>query len=644
MGFVLRLFGRFQLLAATGESIAIGSRKHQALIAMLALSNGRPISRSKLAGTLWAERTEDHARNSLRQAFFTIRHAMEGHGAEPFMFDNEAGWVQDGELVTDVQALVAAAASGLLPERLDYYEGEFLEGLNFSDETLEVWLRSERDRHHDLLFDCLMRIANSLEKSGDKEQAVAAARCLLRHDPYHEPSHRIVLRNYLSRGERARAIRYYETLGAQFKADLDVIPDAETRQLIAGIRNPRDPTQRNYLASGKPRLAILPIVSLSDRGDDSHVAESLTRKLIGEVGRFSPISVVAAATMLAFKAREHTVEEIGALVSADYILEIAFQGLGETGWTLAQLVSVHSGTQIWSRKYSGENATSMAGQDRLVRKISGNLFQILMKHASESSSVDGAEKVTDGNLYLKVFHHVERPTLTGMIRARRLCNRILTIDPDHVLVRESLAWINFHSSFNGWLGNPIRAFMQARDIVTAGLQIDDREPYLLSAFGLAETYLGNIRAGLDGLTRAVDLNPNDGEFHTWLGIGLTYADRIEEAHAAFDQADQVSPDYHPIFLFRSDACIASGNYHDAIAFLDRFLTVLPEYNWARLLRAAAHEAIGNSDEARLGVAEVRQNNLLLNGRYIEQLLLARGPYFRERLWPMLEAAGLPWSK
>ena len=38
MSFSLRLYGRFQLLAPTGESIAIPSRKHRVLLAMLALA------------------------------------------------------------------------------------------------------------------------------------------------------------------------------------------------------------------------------------------------------------------------------------------------------------------------------------------------------------------------------------------------------------------------------------------------------------------------------------------------------------------------------------------------------------------------------------------------------------------------------
>ncbi len=43
--------------------------QHQALIAILALSNGKLIARSKLAGMLWAERTEEHARAASASRF-----------------------------------------------------------------------------------------------------------------------------------------------------------------------------------------------------------------------------------------------------------------------------------------------------------------------------------------------------------------------------------------------------------------------------------------------------------------------------------------------------------------------------------------------------------------------------------------------
>ncbi|MCV3735560.1 hypothetical protein OCK02_05030 (plasmid) [Rhizobium sp. TRM96647] len=647
MRFSLRLYGRFQLLAPNGESIAIPSRKHRVLIAMLALAGGKPVPRSKLAGLLWPEQNEEHARNSLRQALFAIRHAVEGHGPSPVVIDHAAGWIEKGALACDVDALAEATATGWLDLSGDSYDGELLEGLSFQDETLDTWLHIERDRHRDRLIDCLTAFAVAMEKAGDAGQALAAARCTLLHDPYHEPAHRVILRGHLERGERARALRHCDTLQALLESGLGVPMDPETRKLVdhirgeaGGIPAPDGPPAYSPTAQNRPRVAVLPMVNLSRNDALDGVTETLTRRMIAELGRFSPVSVVAAATMLALRTKDLTMEEIGRRVNAAYVVELSCEAAQEGGAVLVQLVSVHSGTQIWSRRYPATALDAADGQDRLIRAIVGSLYQILMWHAAGDADAEPQENAGAEQLYLQVFYHIQRPTRAGMVLARRLCDRLLEADPRHVLVRESLAWADFHCAFNGWTEDPQEAFRQARDRVLAGLRLNDREPYLLSALGLAQTYLGDVRAGLDALRRATDLNPNDAEFHTWLGTGLTCAGRIEEAHAAFDQADQINPGYHPVFLFRADAHLSSGEFERAVAGLDHFLAVLPEYHWARLLRAAAHDALGETERARADVDHVRQATPSLDGRYLQRLLLARAEGYRDWLTERLGAAGL----
>lgn len=649
--FALRLYGRFQLLAPDGAVVAIPSRKHRVLIAMLAIAAGKPVSRSKLAGLLWSEQSEENARNSLRQAFFAVRRALEGHGPSPFMIDGGSGWIEKGAISSDAATLADAAITRGMHLSAEAYDGEFLEGLSFRDETLEGWLHLERDRHRDLLVDCLSAHAAAMEASGETAQALAAARCILRHDPYHEPSHRIVLRGHLAHGERTRAIRHCEALQALLESGLGVAPDEETQGLVARIRGDPAARQKQGRVPGGPRLAILPMVNLSGDGRLDIIAETLTRRLIADMGRFSPVSVVAAATMFALRAKDFTVDEIGRRVNANYMLELSVQTWEEdVSSVLAQLVSVESGTQIWSRSYSAGALFTHDGQDRLVHVIIGGFYHVLMRHAAGDVDAEPHENTATEQLYLQAFYHVERPTRAGMALTRRLCDRLLLADPRHVLIRECLAWVNFHSAFNGWTEDPQEAFRQARDVALAGLQLDDREPYLLSALGLAQTFLGDARAALDALGRAVELNPNDAEFHAWLGTGLTCAGRFDEAHAAFDRAHHVSPDYPPVFLFRADAHLSasavrpsSADRERAIAALDRFLTILPEYHWARLLRAAAHEASGSPDLARADVAHVRHAVPALDGQYLERLLPARSVGYRQWLRQRLSAAGLPWS-
>ena len=633
MTFSLTLLGQFRLLSPDGESIEISSRKHQVLVAVLTLAGGQPVARATLATLLWGEQTETQARNSLRQALFVILQATGKSAEPPFFIERQSCSIRAGALSSDTDMLLNSTPSDNLVASLVDRGGEFLDGLSFDEEGLQAWITAQRHRLRENLVHHLFQSASELERSGDGDGAISTAQALLRHDPYHEPAHRILLRTYQARGERLRARKHYGSLQALLREDFGVLPEAETQLLAERLLV--DESAGSPVAALKPRLGVLPAVDLDD-SEDQTIADLLTRKLTGELARFSPISVIAAPTMLALQRRHLTVEEIGRRVRADYLLDLAFQGKGENSWTLAQLISVKGGISIWSRTFQGETPHSVVAEDRLVRLVSGDLYQFLMRHAAGIASREEAERAQGETLYLKAFYHVERPTEGGMVEARDLCERLLGADPRHVLVRESLAWVNFHSCFNGWLEDPLEGFYEARDVAAAGLRLDDREPYLLSALGLAEAYLGNGRGGLLSLQKAVELNPSNAEFHTWRGIGLTVLSRVEEAHAAFDEAQQLSPDYPPVLLFRGDAHLVSGDYEPAIACLDRFLIALPEYHWARLLRAAAALSLGRRPDAHADALHVRVRSPRLAGPYVARLLYARSPAYSALLQTVLE--------
>src|SRR5689334_5578792 len=70
----LQLLGGFALKRA-GELVDLSNRKDRLLLGYLSLQSGRPVSRDKLAGLLWADRGEDQARGSLRQSLAALRSA-----------------------------------------------------------------------------------------------------------------------------------------------------------------------------------------------------------------------------------------------------------------------------------------------------------------------------------------------------------------------------------------------------------------------------------------------------------------------------------------------------------------------------------------------------------------------------------------
>ena len=80
---VLFLFGPMRVILDGRPVTEFESHKVMALLAYLALEAGLPHSRESLAGLLWPEQPETHARGSLRQALFNLRRSLRDHETQP---------------------------------------------------------------------------------------------------------------------------------------------------------------------------------------------------------------------------------------------------------------------------------------------------------------------------------------------------------------------------------------------------------------------------------------------------------------------------------------------------------------------------------------------------------------------------------
>src|SRR5262245_22678002 len=72
----LKLLGVFELRLSDGRAVDLPGQKDRALLAILALAQGAPQSRDKLAGLLWGDRGDPQARDSLKHALTRVRQSL----------------------------------------------------------------------------------------------------------------------------------------------------------------------------------------------------------------------------------------------------------------------------------------------------------------------------------------------------------------------------------------------------------------------------------------------------------------------------------------------------------------------------------------------------------------------------------------
>lgn len=241
--WTLELFGRGQLVG--GDLVVRLERKTAALFAFLALEGAT--SRSRLAGLLWADSTEESARSSLRQRLYRLRTSV---GKDLIVSDEPLRL--DPSLAIDAVRFESLIFTSEYGKALSL-EGELLAGNDYDDcPDLNDWVLAARERLESGRREALSSEANRLEAAGKYQKALGRSQQLLARDPISEDTHRRIMRLHYLAGDRPAAIRAFEQCKTLLETQLGVKPLPETQNLAKLISS----------GDGLPQITLASRVSI----------------------------------------------------------------------------------------------------------------------------------------------------------------------------------------------------------------------------------------------------------------------------------------------------------------------------------------------------------------------------------------------
>jgi DNA-binding SARP family transcriptional activator/predicted ATPase len=220
--------------------IAFTRRKALALLVYLARS-GRAHTREALAALLTDATDAALARGQLRSVLKDLRSQLgEYLAVSPdgiALTPDRPVWLDLAELEAAAQDESAPASLERLAHAVSLYRGEFLAGLTISQAPkFEGWLLGERERAKGLLCRVLTRLVDHTSGQGDLPVAMGWARRLLEEEPWHEPTHRQLMRLLAHAGQREAAVAQYKTCRSVLAEELGSAPQPETTALFEQLR------------------------------------------------------------------------------------------------------------------------------------------------------------------------------------------------------------------------------------------------------------------------------------------------------------------------------------------------------------------------------------------------------------------------
>ena len=164
--FRLRTFAGLSLESTDAGSVPHTGRRPLALLALLAASGPRGLSRDKVTALLWPERDTERGRNSLSQALSALRRDL---GADDPTLGGSEIRLNPEVVTSDVEEFESSLAQGKAERAETIYEGPFLDGFFLTDAPeFERWVEQRRSLLHQKQRDALERLANDATRREDR--------------------------------------------------------------------------------------------------------------------------------------------------------------------------------------------------------------------------------------------------------------------------------------------------------------------------------------------------------------------------------------------------------------------------------------------------------------------------------------------
>ncbi len=249
----IRLFGHADVSVA-GAPVKFAKRATTlAMLALVILRRGAPISRESLAYTLFPEADESSALADLRRYLYLASKALPSREDEPWLIvdADTVRWNDASGAFVDVVAFESLAADPhTQAAAIDLYAGDLLE------DVYDDWVVAERERLRNRYLAILGESLERARAARDFPAAIAHAKRVLAADPWREDTLRALVAIRYESGDTAGALAEYENFSKRLRDELGVAPMPETVAVRASIlRNDTVPGSVPRAAAAQPNAA-----------------------------------------------------------------------------------------------------------------------------------------------------------------------------------------------------------------------------------------------------------------------------------------------------------------------------------------------------------------------------------------------------
>lgn len=351
-------------------------------------------------------------------------------------------------------------------------------------------------------------------------------------------------------------------------------------------------------------IAVLPFKPLVAEHRDASLelgmADTLIARLSGREVIVRPISSVRKYVDL-----DQDPLVAGRELGVGSVLEGSIQRWADYIRVTARLISISTGTSLWSGSFDEKFTDIFTVQDAVAEKVANALALQLGSEERLRLTKRYTENVEAYEFYLKGRYHVSKLTLPDMQKGVTYFQQALVIDPSYALAHVGLANAFLRISIAGEM--PSMAFFpKAKAAAQKAIEIDGHLADAHAALGWSTFwYDWDWNAAENQAQRALELNPNNADAHEAYAHLLSNTGRHAEALAEIRRARELDPLNLLTNALEAQFLLHAGKPDEALARLLKTFEVEPNFWIAHLFASSAYTEKGMFAEAIVEAEQAR---------------------------------------
>ena len=362
-------------------------------------------------------------------------------------------------------------------------------------------------------------------------------------------------------------------------------------------------TQNSHVPAPVKRIAVLPIVDLSDGPGAPDLADAMTDELIATLGRIQALEVTPRTSVMRFKSTERSIPEIAAALKVDALLEASMK-VDRSEEPRPAVVRVNArlitagetGKTIWSASFDRPMGQMLALQSDIARSLTGGIRTVLTATEQQRFAQTRTTSPSADEAYFRGLHHLAQLSVSHVHLALEAFRRAVELDPGNAAAHAGLARGYITLGFMGAMSQPEA---RALALAEANLAAKDDSSDAYAVLGDIRFYYDWDWSGAEeAYKRALASNDDFVYARTQYARYLAAAGRLEQAVTEAVRATDQDPLSSSAFSTLALVQHFRREHSTALQTLARALELDPSSSGVYFILSRVHAARGAVDEAR----------------------------------------------